>query len=80
MHITTMCRRIEALEKTLPPMCARAAEEKIRNRALEHLSNEELALLINWFRAQEQGRSADDSEWEALGAYQAALAQERERG
>jgi hypothetical protein len=79
MHMTTMLKRIEALEKAVSGKYARATEDRIRDRALEHLSNDELALLIKGCRALEQGSEVANSEWAALQAYQAALAQEGQR-
>jgi hypothetical protein len=78
MHMTAMLRRIEALEKAVSEKCARAAEDRIRGRALEHLSDEELDLLIKWCRAQAPGGEFKAPEWAAMEAYYAALEQERQ--
>jgi hypothetical protein len=78
MHMTAMLRRIEALEKAVSEKCARAAVDRIRDRALERLSDDELDLFVKWCRSQEQGGEFKDPEWAAMEAYYAALEQERQ--
>ena len=80
MHMTAMLRRIEALEKAVSEKCARAAADGMRDRALEHLTDDELDLFVKWCRAQAQGGEFQEPEWAAMEAYYAALEQERQRG
>jgi hypothetical protein len=78
MHITTVFKRIEALEETVTRKCARGALERLRCRALDSLTNDQLVALVGCLRWMcGDGAQPGESEWGGWQAYQTALEREQ---
>ena len=77
MYSKNQCRRIEALERAARRHRQRVALVKMRDRALNTLSDETLADLWRFFRAVHDVEDADPAAWDAYHAFEAALEREK---